>query len=76
MTDAQDKIVQRFRRLVADARKAGLIVAVDGDVIAIRLIPKTEHTGAEDIRELGETVKVDDACGCGSSVNLEMSCGG
>ena len=62
MTREQDRIVRRFERLISDAKAVGLMVAVDCDAVAIRLIP-TEEASADDIRSVGTTVPVHNACG-------------
>lgn len=74
MTDQQERIVRRFQRLVGDARKAGLVVAADADAIAIRLIPKEEADATDDIRQAGEIVYVDNACGGGGSKVSGLAC--
>lgn len=62
-TDPQERIANRFRRLIADAHKAGLLVFVNAETVAIHLIPKEEAEGLDDLRDLGEPINVDDACG-------------
>jgi len=58
--------VRRFERAVRAAHAAKLCVAVDSDATAIRLIPAVDVFGCADIRNLGEVVYVDDACGGGA----------
>ncbi len=63
MDARQDRIVRRFRKLVEDAAAAGLVVAVDGGAVAIRIILRDEYGDGRDISGLGETVPVHDGCG-------------
>jgi hypothetical protein len=59
-----EALYRRFVKLVADCRKADLCVVADvSDRGAIRLIPKDAIGDGEDIRDLGETLTVDNACG-------------
>ncbi len=65
MTDpsslACDRLASRLRRLVADARRARVVVVVDSDSNAIRLLTPQEHADCYDAAGVGEAVRVDDA---------------
>jgi hypothetical protein len=63
VTPAQRRIVARFRRLVRDAKAAGLVVVADSDAPSVRFIPRAEHDATGDIRGLGVAIRVDNACG-------------
>jgi hypothetical protein len=63
VTAEQHRIVARFKRLVRDAKAAGLAVVVDSDAPSVRLIPRAEHDATDDIRGLGVAIRVDNACG-------------
>lgn len=60
---AQTLILRRFRRLVRDAEKAGLVLVADADAMAVRFIREEEYRDADDIRELGEAIDVGGGCG-------------
>lgn len=62
---ARDLMVRRLRRIVADARKAGLVLATDADAVGVRVLTRREHEEASDLRKVGEIVTFDDGCGGG-----------
>lgn len=67
MKPVHDRLYRRMVRLVADCRSAGLIVVADASNSGeIRLISKDEYGDGSDLRGLGRTVIVDNACGGGS----------
>lgn len=69
MTPEQERIARRLRRLVKDAGRAGLLVAVDAERCSVRLIPR-ELTSDPDVdlrEELGASVSVDTSCGLPAS---------
>jgi antitoxin (DNA-binding transcriptional repressor) of toxin-antitoxin stability system len=53
----------RLEQLIRRAKKYGVLVVADSDAVVIRLIPADEAKGAVDLRRLGTTVRVHDACG-------------
>lgn len=57
----------KLEKLVAQAKRAGVVIVVDADAVAIRLIPAIEIREGTDLRELGVTARVHNACGGGSS---------
>lgn len=73
-TPEQEKILKRFRKLIKDAAKANVMVVVDAEEIAIRLIPQEDMPteGDMDLRSLGETLFVDNACGGAVSVCQDL----
>ena len=56
MTKEQDAVIRRFRKVVRDAHKAGLILAVDAHAWALRFIPREVSAVADDLGEVGEPV--------------------
>lgn len=74
MTSEQRRVYLRFVRLVSDAHKAGFVVAVDSDAVAIRLIVEGDATRSSDLRQLGEVIRVDDACGGSAAVVSSDAC--
>lgn len=56
-------LAAQFGKLVAKAAHAGLAVVVDADTIAIRLIPRAIVDRGDDLRQLGDVVRVHGACG-------------
>jgi methionine synthase II (cobalamin-independent) len=62
------EIAKRLRQNVEDAHAAGLVLVVDADAVAIRVMPK-KALKEDDLRTLGEAVDVDEACG-GSSAQM------
>lgn len=61
------KLAARFRRLVSDARAEGVLVVADADAIAVRFVQTP--VDRSDLRHLGESVYVDDACGGGAQTS-------
>lgn len=60
---------------IAACHRSGLKVVVDADSVAIRLIPEEQYNGAiVDLRNLGETIPVDNACGGGTSLVRGLAC--
>ena len=57
----------QLEKLVARAKRAGVMVVADSDAVAIRLIPASAVREGVDLRELGVTARVHNACGGGSS---------
>lgn len=53
----------QFEKLVAKAARAGIAVVADADTIAIRLIPRDVVDRGDDLRQLGDVVRVHGACG-------------
>ena len=65
-----DQAVRRLRRLVDQARKAGLRVVVDANGPAVGVLTEAEYqANRHDLRGRGEFVTVDDACG-GAAVRV------
>lgn len=62
----------KFRDLVARASDAGLAVIADSDGCAIRLVPAARAAAGEDLRGLGDVVRVHGGCGGGGSSCDEM----
>lgn len=56
----------KLERLVAQAKRAGVVVVADADAVAIRLVPEVEIREGVDLRELGVTARVHNACGSSS----------
>jgi len=56
-----------LEKLVRRATRSGVVMVADSDAMAIRLIPADEARNADDLRKLGITVGVHDACGGGTS---------
>ena len=78
MNAAQKRIVARFRRLVADAKKADLVLAVDAGAWALRFIPREVERASDDLREVGEAVEFsDERCDLskGEAVGVDSVCG-
>ena len=78
MNTEQQRIVQRFRRLVRDAKTANLVLAVDAGAWALRFIPREEEQAADDLVGLGESVEFPDIpCDLskGESVGVDSCCG-
>lgn len=65
MTREQAAIARRLRRLVQDARKAGVALVADADCGAIRIMSTAELRAAEDLRIVGEPIDVHGGCGGG-----------
>lgn len=70
MTPEQERVVKRFRQLVKDASRVGLSLVADAACIAVRFIPTETARSSDDLRDLGVTVSVDDACGGGDINHL------
>lgn len=78
MTAEQSRIVRRFRRLVKDAKAAGLVLAVDAHAWGLRFIPREEERAADDLSEVGEVVEFEDVpCDLskGECVGVDSCCG-
>ncbi len=79
MTREQDAVIRRFRKIVRDAHKAGLILAVDAHAWALRFIPREVSAVADDLGEVGEPVSFPDERGGDqdSAVNVpvDSACG-
>ncbi len=56
----------KLEKMVKQAERNGVVVVVDVDAIAVRFIPASEMTEGADLRSLGVTARVHNACG-GSS---------
>lgn len=56
MNDQQKRVIRRFRRLVKDAHKAGLVLAVDAGVWGVRFITQEDEKAADDLVDVGECV--------------------
>lgn len=67
---ARLRIVRRLRRLVADARAAGLVLVADADAPGIRVMSKEEHRAADDLRKVGDLVDCD---ACGGSTGSDVA---
>ena len=57
----------KFEKMVAQAKRSGVIVAVDADSIAVRFIPEIDVEPGADLRNLGVTASVHNACGGGGA---------
>lgn len=79
MTREQQAIVRRFRRLVRDARKVDLVLAVDAEAWALRFIPREVAAEAEHLGDVGAAVEFPDVRGAndalGESVSVDSACG-
>lgn len=78
MNAAQKRIVARFRRLVADAKKADLVLAVDAGAWALRFIPREVERAADDLGIVGEAVEFSgETCNLskGEAVGVDSCCG-
>ena len=79
MNRKQLAIIARFRRLVRDARAAGLVLAVDAEAWALRFIPREAAAAADELCEVGEAVEFPDVRGVddalGESVAVDSACG-
>jgi predicted ATP-grasp superfamily ATP-dependent carboligase len=78
MNKEQRRIVNRFRRLVEDARRADLILAVDAHTWSLRFIPREIEREAEDLGCVGEAVRFpDESCDlcAGEAVGVDSACG-
>lgn len=56
-----------LEKLVRRAKRSGVVLVADADAMAIRLIPADGARAADDLRKLGTTVSLHDACGGGAS---------
>ena len=77
MNREQRRIVERFRKLVRDAKKADLVLAVDAHAWALRFIPREEEREADDLGAAGEPVTFDDVpCDLekGDAVGVDSCC--
>ena len=63
LTAKINAIAVEFKRLIAKANKAGVAVVVDSDAQAIRLMSLEVAQGAGDLRNEGQPIRVDNACG-------------
>ena len=63
-----------FARLVSEAKDAGFSVVADSDSVAIRIVSGKQARDGADLRNLGEVVKVHDACGGGGSTSSGDAC--
>ncbi len=64
--NACDRIVSRLRRLVADAARDGVSIIADaGSNGRIRVAWADESKAADDLRDVGVSVRVHGACGGG-----------
>lgn len=78
MTPEQRRIVAKFRRLVKDAKSAGLTLAVDAPAWALRFIPREEERIADDLSVVGVAVPFpDEPCDLskGETVGVDSACG-
>lgn len=57
----------QLEKLVARAKRAGVLIVADSDAVAIRLIPVSAVREGVDLQDLGVTARVHNACGGGSS---------
>lgn len=60
---ARTRMVRRLRRMVSDARKAGLVLVTDADAVGVRVLTEEEHRASDDLRKMGELVTFEDGCG-------------
>ena len=65
---------EQFKRLVAKAARAGIDVVVDADAVAIRLIPRDVSDRGDDLRQLGDIVRVHNACGSSAAKVSGLAC--
>jgi hypothetical protein len=56
-------LAKQFDKLIAKAFREGIAVVVDSDAIALRLIPRDVVDRGDDLRQLGDIVRVHNACG-------------
>lgn len=78
LTKEQRRIIARFRRLVDDARRADLVLAVDASAWALRFIPREVERKAEHLCDVGEAVPFpDEPCDLteGEAVGVDSACG-
>lgn len=78
MNADQRRIVERFRRLVRDAKAADLVLAVDAQVWGLRFIPREVEREAKDLCEVGESVEFPDTpadMSEGECVSVDSCCG-
>ena len=67
-------LAKKLERIVAGAARAGISVVVDADAVALRLIPTAVEKSGVDLRELGDVVKVHNACGSTAAVVSGNAC--
>lgn len=60
LTREQQAIVQRVRRAMADAKKAGLVTFCDVESWGIRFVPAADLAANEDAREQGDFARCSD----------------
>lgn len=65
---------KQFEKLVAKAERVGIAVVVDADAMAIRLIPRDVVDRGDDLRKLGDVVRVHGGCGGGGPQASGLAC--
>ncbi len=63
MTREQDAIVRRLRRLIRDAKAAGIALVADASGSGSIRAMTAEEAARDDIRDLGESVPLHGGCG-------------
>lgn len=75
MSKKRDAVVRRLKKLVSDAKTAGVHLVADSDAMGVRVLTAEEYRDArDDLRRAGELVDFDDACGGSTSRVGGLAC--
>jgi len=68
----EQRIARKLRAIVAEAKRAGVALVADADAMGIRVM-RTEDLRGEDLREVGELVRLHGGCGCAITPRIDAS---